>query len=220
LLDSLHDLKVDIVAPAQPAPGGKRLLVPWIGQNVDSVTTDDYTKSDCGAACVAMLINTFRGGQGVTVDEVSKATGLQAGYKFASFQELMNAAARFNVALEHVSPTLENIFADIDNGRPVIVIVNYKSLPLYNRSDPAYNAGHYIVVVGYEDDCILYHDPYWKEATRGAYRSMTREDFMRAYTSIAPGNSRAPHALRIVALGAIPPSVTHASVTRNEQMTI
>ena len=115
------------------SPTGKRLLVPWIGQNVDSVTTDDYTKSDCGAACMAMVINTFRGGDGVTVDEVSVATGRPKGYFAASFQELINAGARYNVLLEHVSPTLENICADIDNGRPVIVIVNYKSMPQYNR---------------------------------------------------------------------------------------
>jgi uncharacterized protein YvpB len=146
-----------------------------------------------------MVVNTYRSGAPVTVDDVSKATGRPAGYTSASFQELINAAARFNVSLERVSPTLENICADVDNGRPVIVIVNYKSLPLYNRSDPAYNAGHYILIVGYEDDCVLYHDPYWKEATRGAYRSLTRADFMRAYTSIAEGNMRAPHALRVVA---------------------
>jgi ABC-type bacteriocin/lantibiotic exporter with double-glycine peptidase domain len=198
LSDAMRDLEADIIAPVKYAPGNKRLLVPWIGQNTDR-TDDDYTKNDCGAAVVAMVVNCYRGGNGVTVDEVSKATGKAPGYTAASFQELINAAARFNVTLEHVAYTLEQICADLDTGKPVIVIVNYKSLPLYNRYDAAYNAGHYVVVVGYEDDCILYHDPYWKAADRGAYRSLTHPDFERAYTTVAPGNTRAPHALRVLA---------------------
>jgi hypothetical protein len=195
LLDAIRDLEVDAVAPVKPAANGKRLLVPWLGQLGDTAA---YARGDCGAACVAMVINTYRGGNGITVDDVSKATGKQAGYTFATFQELINAGARFNMFLEHVSYTVEQILADINSGKPVIVIVNYKSLPSYDRYDPAYNAGHYIVIVGYEDGCVLYHDPYWLAADRGAYRSIARADFEKAYTVIAPNNMRALHALRIV----------------------
>ena len=191
--DAARDLEDAVVVPATSA-SSKRLLVPWLGQLGDTAA---YARGDCGAACVAMVVNCYRGGNGVTVDEVSLATGKPQGYTLASFQELINAAARFNVALEHVAYTLEQIRADVEAGKPVICIVNYKSLPTYNRYDPAYNAGHYIVVVGYEDDCVLYHDPYWLTADRGAYRSLTHPDFERAYTTVAPGNTRAPHALRV-----------------------
>ena len=59
-----------------PEPGW--LAVPWIGQNVRDVATDDYSSSDCGPACVAMWL-TYRG-KTPTVDDVSKATGLSAGF--------------------------------------------------------------------------------------------------------------------------------------------
>jgi hypothetical protein len=126
--DAMRDLEQAVTTPAQPAPGGKRLLVPWIGQNTIR-TDDDYTKSDCGAACVAMVINSYRGGSGVTVDAVSIATGKPRGYASASFDTLINVAARFNLRLEHVSYTVEQILADVNAGKPVIVIVDYRSLP-------------------------------------------------------------------------------------------
>jgi len=191
--DAVRDLENDVI---KPMPHEKRLSVPWVGQNT-SRTDDDYSLSDCGAACLAMVINSYRAGNGLSVDDVSRATGRPRGYTSLSFQELISAAAHYSIALEHVSYTLENICADIDAGKPVIVLVNYKSLPTYNRYSGDYNGGHYIVVTGYDAECMLYHDPYWPEETRGAYRAMTRADFERAYTTIAPGNTRAPHALRV-----------------------
>lgn len=189
-IDTINDIRGKL-APA----GDRRLNVPWIGQNVDSVATDDYTKSDCGAAVLAMMIGYT--GRAVTVDEVSRATGRPAGYASLSFQELINAAARFNVLLTYAQLTLDEICADVASGKPVIVVVNYKSLPAQNRYDAKYNAGHYLLVVGYDAECITYHDPYWQTADRGAFRALTREDFARAYTTVAPGNTRSSHALRM-----------------------
>lgn len=193
-IDTLDDIRGKLAPAAAGSQPDRRLNVPWLSQLGPNAS---YAPGDCGAACLAMLISFA--GRRVTVDEVSKASGKSAGYTLMSFQELINAAARFDISLAHEASGLADICADIDAGRPVIALVNYKSLPHYNRYSAAYNAGHYLLVVGYDADCILYHDPFWPLDSRGAFRALTREDFSRAYTTIAPGNTRAPHALRVTA---------------------
>lgn len=192
IFSALEDAMKDFInAATAPDTSGRRLTVQWIGQNTARVD-DDYTNNDCGAACVAMLI-------GASVDEVSKATGKQPGYKYLSFDDLIAAAAKFGLHLQHASLAVAEVCAEIDRNHPVIVLVNYQSIPASNRYDARYNGGHYLLIVGYNDVGIVYHDPYWPDAERGAYRVMTRDEFLKAYTTVAPGNQYASHALRILA---------------------
>lgn len=174
-----------------PEAAGHRLTVQWVGQNT-SRTDDDYTNNDCGAAVVAMLV-------GCSVDAVSVATGRSRGYASLSFDDLIKAAAKFGVLLHHASLAVAEICSEIDRNHPVIALVNYQSIPAANRYDARYNGGHYLLVVGYDEQHITYHDPYWPDAERGAYKQMTRDEFLRAYTTTAPGNQYASHALRILA---------------------
>lgn len=188
LLDAAGDL---IEAMTVPVTLGRRLSVQWVGQNT-SRADDDYTNSDCGAAVVAMLIKR-------SVDDVSMATDKPRDYKFLSFDDLIKAAAKFGIHLQHASLTLSEICLEIDRDHAVIVLVNYQSMPASSRWDARYNGGHYLLVVGYNDVGIFYHDPYWPDEIRGAYKSMTRGEFLTAYTTVAPGNQYASHALRILA---------------------
>lgn len=197
-LNALRTDAMDVLrmlnATDQTAP--KRLEVEWLSQ---LGPTAAYAPGDCGAACLAMLIN-YRGAAHPTVDEVSRITRKPQGYTLLSFSDLITAAAYYKVMLEHSSETLDRMCVDIDDGKPTIALVNYRSLPAQTRYDPKYNSGHYLLIVGYDADCLIYHDPYWPvtDAASGAFKRLTRDEFMRAYTAIAPGNTRAPHALRIV----------------------
>lgn len=170
-----------------------RLTVPWLSQLGPAAA---YAPGDCGAAALAMLIN-YRGEIAVTVDDVSRAAGKPRGYGTLSFADIIGAAHKYSIALLHGNASLETICGDIDAGHPVIVLVNYRTLPLYSRYDAQYNAGHYLLVVGYDEREITYHDPYWLDIAKGAYKTISREDFMKAYTTIAPGNSYSAHALRM-----------------------
>lgn len=187
LLDAAQDLVDALTVPVTP---GHRLSVQWVGQNT-SLQTDDYSNSDCGAACVAMLA-------GCSVDEVSVATGKPHDYASLSFIELIVAAEKFNLRLQHVPLALPEICSEIDRDRPVIVLVNYQNLPAVSRYDARYNGGHYLLIVGYDETYIIYHDPYQPDAERGAYKQLTRGEFLTAYTTVAPGNQYASHALRIL----------------------
>lgn len=157
------------------APGHKLLAVPWMSQLGPDAA---YSNSDCGPACVAMLLRSL--GKSPTVDQVSASTGLPRGYKYTKPANLIAAAAAYGVNLERrLNMTIEALRESIERGKPVIVLVHYPSLPDKVRFDPKFNAGHWVLVVGVVDDGgVLYHDPYWPD-TRGQAVRVSRADFER-----------------------------------------
>jgi uncharacterized protein YvpB len=174
----------------------KRLVIPWLSQLSQTAA---YGRGDCGAAGVAMLLQWK--GKTITVDDVSKATGKVPGYTLLGFPELILAAITYGLNLVHQNMSLEQVCAEIDDGQPVLCLVNYRSLPATMRFDGAYNSGHYILVVGYDENRIVYHDPYWRDETGGAYKAISRAEFWTAFSTIAPRNSFACHALRVNSVG-------------------
>lgn len=161
-------------------PGGipaHMIAVPWIGQNVKEITSDDYSNNDCGPDCVAMVLH-WRG-LDLTVDEISKATGLPYGYSYTVPGQLIAAAKKFNLNLTRaVNLSIDSLKHEIDAGRPVITLVHYGSL--HKRSSATFKAGHWIVVVGYTDTSIVYHDPLWQSADDGAFIELSYADFEKA----------------------------------------
>jgi len=172
------------------------LSVPYVPQNDPMRADDDYSNSDCGPACVQMVIG-WRG-RVVPVDQVSMATGLPAGFKYTMPANLIVAAAKFDLALVHrfglptdqIGPlTLGLIRSEVDADRPVIVLVHYPSLPI--RRDMTFTGGHYVVVTGYEPDtnAIIYHDPYWPDLA-GANVRCSGEAFQSAMANCKLNGNR------------------------------
>jgi hypothetical protein len=152
-----------------------KLDVPWIGQNT-ALTTDDWSNSDCGPAVIAMWLNFV--GRVVTVDQVSAATGLARGYKYTLPAVLIKAAAAYGLNLERViNITPEAIKVEIDRRVPCIALVHYASLPL--RNDPNFTAGHWLLIVGYDDQGVYYHDPYWPDS-KGSFLQLTWAQLAKA----------------------------------------
>jgi ABC-type bacteriocin/lantibiotic exporter with double-glycine peptidase domain len=176
-IDNL-EAAMELLNDPDPVPASDHILpVPWVGQNVQGVNTDDFSNSDCGPACVAMLLRMR--GQSPTVDDVSKATGLSAGYTYTLPEHLITAAAKFGVKLQRVF-NLDSavIQAIIDRGVPVIVLVHYGSLA--QRYDQKFKAGHWIVISGYNHDEAIYNDPLWQEPAAGRGVRLDWADFMQA----------------------------------------
>ncbi len=203
LLTSLREIRAEIdkaiakiEATIQPAPAESLYLhVPWVSQ-LGSLA--GFAAGDCSMACVAMVLRSL--GQSVTVDDVSRASGLKAGFKSAAWWNAVHAAAQWHVVFEHAADlTLEDLIADLRLAKPVIVILNYQSIPADLRYSDTYNSGHFVVVVGCNAEHVLMHDPYWPEdcADRGAFVSMARQDFERAWSTVAPGNTLSRQALRL-----------------------
>jgi hypothetical protein len=150
--------------------------IPWIGQNTQR-TDDDFSNSDCGAACVAMWLRSM--GTIIDVDTVSRATGLRLGYSSAMPTHLITAAEVCGLKLKRVFQlTPDLIRAQISAGVPVIVLVHYGSLS--QRFDQKFQAGHWLLVVGWLDVRFIYHDPYWPTSEQGSFLEMSQAELVKA----------------------------------------
>lgn len=158
------------------------LNVPWVGQNVANVNTDDYSNSDCGPASLAMWLSYLNNPQ--TVDAVSKATGLSAGYTYTMPAHLITAAQAFNLKLTRAfNLTLESIKKQIDADKPLIVLVHYGSM--LQRFSATFKAGHWLIVTGYEDEFIVYNDPLAPSDTAGKALRIDWASFDKAMADCA-----------------------------------
>ena len=152
-------------APLPMLPG-TTLYVPYSSQH--EVDARKFRR-DCGAACVEMLGEFYRGpAPGVGTDEIhSWITG--GVNRNTNKEELQRALKHFyDVDVEaHYNVAPATIREWIDEGKPSIVLVRYGDFPL--RMDLAYTSGHWMVVCGYDafDWCgyevqrMIVHDPDW-----------------------------------------------------------
>lgn len=118
---------------------------------------------DCGMAGVTSLVQTLIN-PSITVDNVGQAAGFMRGYTSASLAGVRHAAALFGIRLEpRSSLTAEQIGAELDAHRSVLVLVHYPLLP--KRRLASYTGGHFITVHGYEvtpeGTWFYYDDPEW-----------------------------------------------------------
>ena len=170
------------------------LDVPWASQLGPDAA---YSNSDCGPACVAMWLRWI--GRAVNVDQVSQATGLPKGYKYTVPANLMAAAKTFGLMLERVlNVSVDDLCRAIDSGAPTIALVHYPSLPAEVRYDHKFNSGHWVLVVGYTRDDVIYHDPYWPDS-RGQRVRIARADFERAMRECTLDGNSPNQALRVKA---------------------
>ncbi len=184
--DVQHFQEIWLGMESDTTPQDNRLTVPWIGQNT-TLTTDDYSNSDCGPACVAMWLNFV--GRVVTVDQVSQATGLPRDYRFTLPATLIKAAGFYGLTLERVIGfTIDALKYEIDKRVPCIVLVHYGSLP--KRSSQTFTGGHWLIIVGYDEQGFIYHDPYWPDSSGGAFLHATYAQLSKAMQDcIIDGNT-------------------------------
>ena len=169
-----------------PPPVFLRLLVPWLSQLGQRAS---YAGGDCGPACLAMWLRYL--GHDVTVDDVSPRCWAWPGFSYTMPAHIINGARHWGVDLYWGRYLyLRDVLAELDAGQPVIVLVNYPALPA--RYDANYARGHWLLITGYTDTEIFYHDPYWRDvsAQAGADIHISQADFMRAWgLNVLNGNS-------------------------------
>lgn len=128
-------------------------------------------KSDCGPACVAMLLEYH--GVKITIDDISALCGLGSDKKYTTSTDLASASKKCGLVLDTVTGwTLEQFAARC----PCIVLVHYGTFA--DRLDQNYTSGHWVVLLGVYDNQAIYHDPDWWPPRRdeGASR---RADIVR-----------------------------------------
>ena len=174
-------------------PANKLLPVPWISQLGKDAA---FAPGDCGPACLASWL-LYLGHDGVTPDDVSANVNLPRGYRYTMPAHIIRAARAWDVDLYwRKNLFMDDIRAEIDGGQPVIVLVHYGSLPQTAKFDPSYRAGHWLLVVGYDDYYFTYLDPYADGIERGT-TIIPQVDFLTAWSkNHLDGNSNR-QALRI-----------------------
>lgn len=137
------------------------LNVFWIGQW--GLNASRF-RADCGPACVAMLLEYYNKRHGWTVDQLANETSLADGASGLMPSALVDLCTLHGLPTRVQTVSEDDIKAEIDAGRPVIVLVAYRFIT--NRLDQGDKVpgedGHFIVIVGYDDTHFVANDPdYW-----------------------------------------------------------
>jgi len=143
------------------------------------------SRNDCGPACLAMLVNAL--GVAATTDAVFHRTGATAeGY--ISMAQLMRAAESYKAPLEFRKGWgLAELRAMLDLVRPAIALVHYGA---FSEVQPGvstqnqFKGPHFVLVVGYDDQHLVVHDPLWTGSRRneGAFKRWPNAVFLSAWS--------------------------------------
>ena len=142
---------------------GTRLKCYWTSQLGPDAALG---RGDCGLACAASLVRTLTDAE-CTVDELAGMTDLAPGFRAVHITEIARVLRRKGVHTVWAGRlTPDDVRRHLDARRALILLVDYVRLPA--RFDATYDAGHFILVHGYDDaDTFYYDDPYWPDVARG-----------------------------------------------------
>jgi len=177
----------------QLTSSGVRLFVPWVSQLGLSAK---FAPGDCGPAALTMVLRYLYPDRTIEVDEVSRKIGRPKGFKFTNNRELYTVAAQYDVMMywaRHLD--LTRLHDELVAGRPVLALVHYPSL--LKKRDPDYPWSHFVTVVGFDENALFYHDPYWNDADNGAFIEIPNDAFITAWTNVTENENSARQCLRI-----------------------
>jgi hypothetical protein len=178
--------------PSARIPG--TLAVPYRTQFDGSVWAD----GNCGPASLGMVLEFF--GQPISThalrESINGMTGdwsLASGLDWPTMQAAvqqrgLTAHGLFEAAGALRPWTFDELLAQTDAGRPVVLLVHYRSMPGHEAEE--WYGDHYIVVIGRTPDGrIAYHDPGF-EGRAGAYRTADPVTLERAWANTWIGQNR------------------------------
>lgn len=151
---------------------GVKLKVPYKSQ---VAPTAGYSHNDCGPASVNMMLAAV--GTDVTIDSMYK-TGPAANLLSTGLLgtgTLIQLAKAYGLELKRQANdtglTLDGARQLLDAGRPLLMLMDYTVIVKYklNSISTSGNFGHFVVMVGYEGDDFLIHDPYQKADLKGFF---------------------------------------------------
>lgn len=184
--DQFHDITAPIPAPPMPPVPTVKVHAPFVTQ------VGNVNLNDCGPATVASVICWYglQTNQPGLLDIVAGDVSdfLKHGNSTTTLTQLASALHHWGIAVHARSGasglTVVSIRAELDAGRPVIMLVDRGALkPTFDT----FTGSHFIVVTGYAPGWYFYHDPLGLSAAQGAHIPVTDSDFEKAITE-TPGN--------------------------------
>ncbi len=189
-------LRMPDASGSSPAPGDQdanvgqesSMQVPYRSQ-FDGTA---YEEGNCGPAVLGMLMAYYE--KNWSTDDLRRLVNQSTGYwgldGGSDWKSLVYAAEKrgFQVSGPYSGPkqyrkwTIDDLRQEIRGGHPTMLLVRYRSLPGHERS--SWWGDHYIVFLGLDaDGNVIYHDPAFQGNTVGAYRTMSQQRLMQAWTT-------------------------------------
>ena len=159
-----------------------QLDVPYRSQwDVDAKDHD----ADCGPTCLAMILGAV--GVEATPDGLYRFIGTRSRHAYTTFNELIQAGQQMGLTLvwqrfANRSDALSQLRSNLDAGRPFIALVKYAKWR--QRLGNPFSGGHFVVVVGYDDNNVYMHDPLfgkWVDRAKGDRYRMPTNLFLDAW---------------------------------------
>lgn len=110
---------------------------------------------------------------------------MSASRRYTLPADLIRVAGAHGVVLARkLGCSVSDLEAKMKAFRPVIALIHYGDLGVL-RQDTTFNAGHWVVIVGVDDQGVIIHDPDWKNERRleGANLIVPRAIFERAWAN-------------------------------------
>ncbi|MBN2394417.1 MAG: C39 family peptidase [Anaerolineae bacterium] len=164
----------------------RMLNVPFVSRH-----SEDGARLDCGACCVAMLLEAMT--QPTSAHDVAAAgeanpTPGKTGCRLSPTAVLRGALAQGLTMFQGKSQTLSDLTRLIDDGQPPIVALKYGLLA--DRLERRCTGRHYVLVVGYDNiaGLVYVNDPHYPEACEGRSggyrRAYAYEAFLAAWEGL------------------------------------
>lgn len=149
-----------------------KLNVPYYSQFLD-INDPFWMLRACGATCLKMVAE-FDGAEVPDILSLCNEAKERGGYDMQNgwvHDYLVSKAKEFGLESHRAEgfTSLDEIYASLDAGNPVIVSVEKRVLEQKRF--------HMIVLVGYEGDNIFYHEPESTDREKGQYRTCDVEVF-------------------------------------------
>jgi nucleoid-associated protein YgaU len=141
---------------------GTLLDVPYTSQK--DVKTAGYSFNDCGPCCLAMMVLSL--GQQITTDQIYKSANI-ANKGPLLVSTVRNAGNLYGLDLKvhdiSSDASIDGLKKWLDGGRPALALIDYAPIMRAGYQESAIHGGHFVLVVGYDDDDVIVHDPYWNK---------------------------------------------------------
>jgi hypothetical protein len=157
------------------------LPVPYVSQL--GVGAEGH-KNDCGAACAVMLLRAYTNST-MTPDQFYAQFNIQ-GDPYLSVPTLRNAMGKLGVLTSFKAGLLmADLFNTFATGKPVIVLIRYKTLEDAGLTEKHYEGPHFAVAVGMDSRNIYLHDPLYTNVADGEAHAYPLDAFWKAWKDVA-----------------------------------
>ena len=141
-------------------------------------------RNDCGATSAVMLLRAYTNTT-MTPDQFYALFNI-AGDPYLSVPTMRNAMGKLGVLTNFKAGLMmADLFNTLATGKPVIVLIRYKTLEDAGLTERHYEGPHFAVTVGMDSKYIYLHDPLYTNPSDGEAHAYPLDIFWKAWKDVA-----------------------------------